>query len=399
MSADKDESRKQKGQSILRRDFLKVAGVAAVGVAAGSSMSSNETAAKDVDPKGAVGPRENRAAQVIDIHRHCMVEPSSMIDRAAQSLLFKRLGLNDGDKHPSATWRGISSVIYPDFRNVDQQMKVQDEAGVTKSLLSFSMLLDTACEVLLQSSEQMAKRLNDATAALVAKYPAKLSFMAMANPFDKSSVNECERCFKELGAKGISIATSWKGEFLDSQKLNHFWEYAQDKDAAVFIHPPFVPIGAEAMNLYKLEEMVGRPFETTMTVTRMIYSGVFDRYPKSKIVLPHMGGALPNLIGRLDFGYRLGYSGLPPGQAAVCKRKPSEYLKNNFYVDTMGFSALGIKHCIELLGADRVLFGTDYGPVPISPKEHINIVRSLGLNGEDEARILWKNANQLFRLM
>ncbi|MGO9122206.1 MAG: amidohydrolase family protein [Desulfomonilaceae bacterium] len=394
-----NENEKPKDESILRRDFLKVAGIMAVGAAASGSVPLDEATAKTIDSGGLVESSENDAnSPVIDVHRHCMIEASSMIDRAAQLLLFKRLGLKEADKYPSATWRGITSLIYPDFRDINLQVKVQDEAGVTKSLLSFTMLLETFCEVLSQPSEQVARRLNDATAALVAKYPAKLAFMAMVNPFDKSSVNECERCFKEHGAKGISIGTSWKGGFLDSEEINHFWEYAQDKDVAIFLHPPFVPIGSDKMNLYKLEEMVGRPFDTTMTAAAMIFSGVFDRYPKLKIVLPHMGAGLPNIVGRLDFGYRLGYSGLPAGQAAVCKRLPSEYLKTNCYIDTMGFSALGIRHGIDLLGADRVLFGTDYGPVPISPREHIDIVRSLGLSREEEASILWKNAEELFKL-
>ena len=64
----------------------------------------------------------------------------------------------------------------------------------------------------------------------------------------------------------------------------------------------------------------------------------------------------------------------------------------------MGFSAAGMRHCIEVFGADRVLFGTDYGPVPISPAEHIDLVKSLGLSPEDEAGIFWKNASDLFGL-
>ena len=83
------------------------------------------------------------------------------------------------------------------------------------------------------------------------------------------------------------------------------------------------------MNIYRLEEMIGRPFDTTMTVARMIYSGVFDRHPELKIVLPHMGAALPNIVGRLDFGYRLGYDGLPKEEAAACRKKPSEYFRTN----------------------------------------------------------------------
>jgi aminocarboxymuconate-semialdehyde decarboxylase len=239
---------------------------------------------------------------------------------------------------------------------------------------------------------------NDMTAAMVAKYPAELDFMAYANPFEQGSIDECERCLTKLGAKGIGIVSSVNGEFLDSAQLNPFWEYAQAKEAAVFIHPPMLPIGYQKMNRYKLEEVVGRPFDTTMNIARMIYSGVFDRYPRLQVVLAHMGGGLPSVLGRLDFGYRLGYEGLPQGEAAVCKHKPSEYLRTNLSVDTMGLSPTGVQHCIDLFGVDRVLLGTDYPAVPLSPKEHIDIVRGLGLHPVDQAKILWKNADDLFKL-
>jgi aminocarboxymuconate-semialdehyde decarboxylase len=153
------------------------------------------------------------------------------------------------------------------------------------------------------------------------------------------------------------------------------------------------------MGAYKLEEMVGRPFDTTMTVARMIYAGGFDRYPKLNIVLPHMGGGLAMMVGRLDFGYRLGYKGLPKDQVPVCKRKPSEYFRTNLYVDTMGFTPLGMRHIIDLFGADRVLFGSDYAAVPINPIEHVDMVKNLGLSHEEQEKIFWKNANKLFNIL
>jgi 5-carboxyvanillate decarboxylase len=130
----------------------------------------------------------------------------------------------------------------------------------------------------------------------------------------------------------------------------------------------------------------------------MILSGLFDRYPRLKIVLPHMGGGLPAVVGRLDFGYRLGYEGLPQRQSARCKQTPSSYLRSNFYVDTMGFSPTGILQAIALFGADRTLFGTDYAAVPLSPKEHIDIIKGLRLSYADEERIFWRNASALFKL-
>ena len=104
------------------------------------------------------------------------------------------------------------------------------------------------------------------------------------------------------------------------------------------------------------------------------------------------------VISRLDMGQRLGYGGLPERAIAKCQLRPSEYLRRNFWADCMGFSAPGVRHMLEVFGIDRVLFGTDYGPVPISPAEHIEMIQSLALSEDDEAKILWKNADRLYDL-
>jgi predicted TIM-barrel fold metal-dependent hydrolase len=343
--------------------------------------------------------KKNINMKIIDVHRHCLPKPSSATEGAMRTILKKRIHWREIEHYAVTTFKGISSIVYPDLMDIDAQVRGQDEAGITKSILSFSMALETMVRALFMVPEdKLARRLNDATIAMVDRYPDKLDFMAIVNPFNKNSIKECERCIDTLGAKGINISTSWDGKYLDSPELNHFWEFVQERDVAVFLHPPQVPIGCEYMDAYKLEEMLGRPFDTTMTVARMIYAGVFDRFPKLNIVLPHMGGGLPMIAGRLDFGYRLGYKGLPKDQIPICKRKPSEYFRTNLYVDTMGFVSSGIKHVIDLFGVDRVLFGSDYAAVPISPREHVEIVKSLGLSHEDEEKILWKNAYTLFKI-
>jgi hypothetical protein len=82
-----------------------------------------------------------------------------------------------------------------------------------------------------------------------------------------------------------------------------------------------------------------------------------------------MGGGLLAVIGRIDFTYRLGYGGLPEGEEAVCERKPSEYLRRNLWVDTMGFWPPHLREAVDVFGPDRVMLDSDYGPLPISPAE------------------------------
>jgi predicted TIM-barrel fold metal-dependent hydrolase len=344
----------------------------------------------------------NEVMPVVDIHRHCLDGILPIPNKASESgSSINESGLVVTDDYIAGTNEGVTLILYTEVLDLDRQVKGQTEGGVTKGLLSFSIFSSFMGELSNMQNKSMSELtswINDMTTAMVARYPTELDFMAFVNPFEEGSIDEFERCITKLGAKGVSIVSSVNGEFLDSAQLNPFWEYAQAKDAAIFIHPPMLPIGYQKMNRYKLEEVVGRPFDTTMNIARMIYSGVFDRYPRLKVALAHMGGGMPSVLGRLDFGYRLGYGGMLDGEAAVCKFKPSEYLRTNLYVDTMGLSATGVQQCIELFGVDRVLLGTDYPAVPISPKEHIDIVKGLGLHPLDQAKILWKNADDLFRL-
>ena len=222
--------------------------------------------------------------------------------------------------------------------------------------------------------------------------------MGTLNPLDQSHIAEGERCLSSLGFKGLLICSSWHGRFIDGEDSFAFWEWAQDRQVPVFIHPPRVPIGHEQqMDQFKLDELIGRPFDTAMALARMILSGLFDRYPRLKIVVAHMGGGLLPCMGRLDFGYRLGCEGMPEHSVIRCKKMPSDYLKL-LHVDTMGFWAPHVREAVEVFGADRVMFGTDYGPVPIDPKEHIDIVNALAISAADKEKILWRNAAKFFDL-
>lgn len=391
--------------SLNRREFIGTAVMAATAIGLAPVMGScadepKPLNKKESEVKATTRVRHSGTYQVIDVHRHCLARPSSASEGFTRWILEKRINWQETEHYAVTTFDGITSIVYPELMDIDAQIKSLDAADITLSILSFSMALETIVKVLfLIPEDELARRLNDSMYSIVEKYPEKLAFMAIVNPFHPTSIAECERCIDQLGAKGINISTSWNGKYLDSPELDRFWNFVEQKKVAVFLHPPQVPIGHEFMNAYKLEEMLGRPFDTTISVTRMIFAGVFDRYPGLNIVVPHMGAALPMIAGRLDFGYRLGYKGLPTDQVPVCKNKPSDYFRTNLYVDTMGFSPHGVRHIMDLFGADRILFGTDYAAVPINPKEHVDMVKSLGLSSNEEEKILWKNAAQLFGII
>ena len=206
-------------------------------VASGAAASSGKKQEPGGQPARKVrDTTRSGSSSIIDIHRHCMPETSSMGGGLTRSIAEMRMSLKETGRYSSATMKGITSIIYPEMRKIDSQIKAQDDAGVTLSLLSFSMGLETLCQALFFAPDkEVTRQFNDMTATMASEYPGKLAFMGAVNPFDKSSIEECERCFKEHDAKGIAIGTSWNGEFLDSPKVEPFWKYAQERDAAIFL--------------------------------------------------------------------------------------------------------------------------------------------------------------------
>jgi predicted TIM-barrel fold metal-dependent hydrolase len=329
---------------------------------------------------------------IIDIHTHCSPRVSGDPFGVADAMRGTPVGRNT-----VTNFRGLPAVSYHEMYEFDLQQEVCAAAGVTGRLISTPFAAEAIAWVSKSPAIDIVKAVNDQIAGIVARSPKNWG-LGTLNPLDKSHVAEGERCLGPLGFKGLLITSSWHGRFLDGEDAFPFWEWAQDKQVPVFIHPPRVPIGHEQqMDQFKLDELVGRPFDTAMALARMILSGLLDRYPRLKIVVAHMGGGLLPVMGRLDFGWRLGCDGMPEPAVIRCKELPSSYLAK-LSVDTMGFWAPHVREAVEVFGADRVMFGTDYGPVPLDPKEHIEIVNGLAISPADKEKVLWRNAARFFDL-
>ena len=329
---------------------------------------------------------------IIDMHTHCA--PRLVGDPFGVAAMMRGTPVG---KNMVTNFRGMPTVAYGDMLDFELQEKVCAVAGITGRIISNPFAAESISWASKLPAGDIVKSVNDEIAQTVAR-SSKNWGLGTLNPLDASQVAEGERCMGALGFRGIQICTSWHGRFIDGDDSFAFWEWAQDRRVPVFIHPPRVPIGHEQqMDQYKLDELVGRPFDTTMAFARLILSGLFDRYPRLKLVIAHMGGGLLPCIGRLDFGWRLGCEGLPERAVIRCKELPSSYLRR-FSVDTMGFWAPHVREAVEVFGPDRVMFGTDYGPVPLDPTEHINIVNALPLSPTDKEKILWRNADVFFDL-
>jgi len=329
---------------------------------------------------------------IIDIHTHC--SPRVQGDPFGVAAMMRGVPIG---RNTVTNFRGLPAVSYHDMSDFDLQQEVCAKAGITGRIISNPFAAEAISWASKSPALDIVKSVNDQVAAIVARSPANWG-LGTLNPLDASHIAEGERCLGALGFKGLLICSSWHGRFIDGEDAFGFWEWAQDRQVPLFIHPPRVPIGHEQqMDQYKLDELVGRPFDTAMALARMILSGLFDRFPRLKIVVAHMGGGLLPVMGRLDFGFRLGCEGMPEAAVIRCQRMASDYLRL-LSVDTMGFWAPHVRQAVEVFGAERVMFGTDYGPVPINPKEHVDIVDGLAISAADKDNIFWRNAARFFKL-
>ncbi len=333
-------------------------------------------------------------AHMVDIHTHAAIPTREDPFGVAALMRGQIVGNNI-----ISNFRGLPAVGYGEMFDFGLQQEVSAKAGITRRLMSSPFMAESVTPYTTKPALDVVKYGNDEVAAIVAKAPHNTWGMGTVNPLDKGQIGEAERCLGPLGFKGLLVCSSWHGKFIDTEETYPFWEFAEAQQAPIFIHPVRVPIGHDTqMDQYKLDELVGRPFDTAMALARMILSGLFDRFPRLKIVVAHMGGGLLPVMGRLDFGWRLGCDGMPEAAKIKCQKLPSSYLKEHLAVDTMGVWAPHVREAVEVFGTDRVMLGTDYGPVPIDPSEHVDIVKNLAISDADKEKILWRNADRFFGL-
>src|ERR1700734_3731388 len=334
---------------------------------------------------------------IIDTHRH--IFGPKLLKKFIENIGFD-------DKKPLPQANAGEMFFYRESVDVDYSMQIQQQSGVTLCVNSYGGEIETfAKQITKASTIDTIKFLHDESFELRDRFPNDIAVMANAHALEENTREAIDPLISSKQACAISICTSYgagaEQVFLDSPKAEWLWEYAQDKDVLVHIHPPLVSIGAASMQQYRLIEAVGRPFDTALSAARMIYSGVFDKYPKLKVLFVHMGGALAPVVCRLDWNCDLNYKGIqnPPIQKVDKNlRKRSEYFKSNIYSDTMGPSAISLKAMIEMCGIDRVLFGTDFGPVPLNPKLHIDLVDDTIADEGDRKKIFSTNTLALLHL-
>ncbi|HEV8344614.1 MAG TPA: amidohydrolase family protein [Candidatus Binatia bacterium] len=279
--------------------------------------------------------------------------------------------------------------------DIDRLIEEQDRAGVDLTVFGNNWIRTPSAA----DSLEIVKQFNEFAAETTNKYSGRLLGLASAVPFsDDRMLKETERAVRDQGLKGIMVNSSVEGEYLDSPRALPFFELVTELNVPLFIHPPRVTIGAEKMEIFRLPEMVGRPFDTTLSLTRFILTGGLEKFPNLKLVCAHVGGALPMLPGRLGFGYELRRDvSFGPWEPDVLTKPPAAYIQQ-LYLDTVSLHTPAVLCAVQTVGAEHVVFGSDFPPVPIPLKRSVEVVQALSISEEDKRKVLGGNAARLLSL-
>jgi len=262
-------------------------------------------------------------------------------------------------------------------------------------------------------SPELARIANDGMAEMVRKWPNKFPTFVASLPMNNlpAAIEEMDRAIGKLGARGVQVCTSVNGRPLDEPEFFPVFERVTRKhDLPIWMHPARPATRADYSNeqksKYEIWQVLGWPFETSVAMARIVFSGLFEKLPAMRLITHHCGAMIPFFAGRAETLWaQLGSRSVDENYDEILKqmtKKPIEYFKM-FYADTvLGGSASALRCGLDFFGADKIVFASDcpFDPEggPMYIREGIRSVEDLRLSENDKRKIYFGNALRLMRM-
>jgi 5-carboxyvanillate decarboxylase len=365
--------------AIDRRTFMALSGAALSTASAASAKQKSAAAHRRVATEEAFSVPE-----VAEALRRVSRAPGNSLD------LYLLRSIYDS---PADSPGGKLRTALLDLEGV--RMREMDDNGVAVHLLSL-----TAPGVQMFDADEavdLAILANDRLAEVIRRHPARFAGLASFAPqAPKRAAQEMERAIDRLGLNGFIVNSHTNSEYLDDPKFWPILEAAEALDSCLYIHPRAPSDGMDVpFRQYGMDGALwGYGMETGTHAVRLILGGVFDRFPKLKICLGHMGEAVHFWLWRLDFMAERMQAG---GRLAKLQLKPSEYFKRNFVITTSGQeSHAALDYSLNVLGPDNVLWAIDYPYQPTAPA--VAFMDTATVTDEVKAKLYHGNAERIFRI-
>jgi len=274
------------------------------------------------------------------------------------------------------------------FIDIKERLADMDEQGIAVQALSLTTPMTYWADG--ELSHKLATAWNNDAVAAHKAHPDRLVVLATLPMLDSDrAIDELNRASQLSGVRGIYMGTNINGRDLDNPQFIPIFARIEALDLPVFLHPLQTVGGARLQDFY-LANLIGNPVDTAIAASRLIFGGVLDRHPRLQICLPHAGGVLPILTGRLDHGWKVRKENRHLASA------PSSYLRR-FTYDTIAHSKPIMDFVISQVGADRIMIGSDYC-YDMGYERPVQVVEELGLAVEDKKMILGGTAAKLLKL-
>jgi aminocarboxymuconate-semialdehyde decarboxylase len=359
---------------ISRRQVLQAGLATAASAIAGPTASAQDQSTHPPD------------VRVIDIHAHYF--PETYLDLiAADGKRFDAAYYTTDKGWFIKTPAGNNGPLANKFIDLKARIADMDQQGVGLQAISLTapMLYWGDAEL----SARLAKAWNDAATAAHQRYPTRLvAFLTLPMLYPDRALAELERARELPGMRGVYMGTNISGHDLDDPLFEPVLARIEALDLPIFLHP--VETGSDRLKSYFLANLIGNPVDTAIAAGHLIFGGVLDRHPKLQVCLPHAGGVLLILTGRMDQGWKV------RSELKSLPHAPSAYLQR-FSYDTICHSKPIMEFVIKEVGAERVMLGSDYC-FTMGYERPVQVLDQVDLTSAQRRAILSGNAERLLKL-
>lgn len=273
-------------------------------------------------------------------------------------ILPKRFAEDLSQAHPTDELRELASFGY--FGEVENRVRLLDKYSIDRQVLTLarpSIWLKLHKDIVMR----MTQSANDAVAAIAKQFPDRFIPVGTLPVPNEESLSEFDRCIEDLGMAGIQIFANVDGKTLDDPEFRAFFEKANETGVPVWIHPQ---LWKEWSTDFVLDKIFGWPFDTSLAMSRLVFSGIMEQCPNLKLITHHMGAMIPHFSERIKGFYEAGI--FPRVKFAPLSKDPLEYFRR-FYADTVLNGSVHAFACgYKFFGPDQIVFATDY---PFGPEK------------------------------
>src|SRR3990170_2029464 len=298
----------------------------------------------------------------------------------------------------------------PMLVDLEMRMKLMDQfPGYHQFLTVAGPGIESFCDP--KVSPELARIANDGMAELCAKYPERFLGFAASLPMNNmdATLQEVDRAIKQLGARGVQIFTNVNGRPLDEAEFRPLFKKMAEYDFPVWLHPArpstFPDYQTEKHSRYELWWVFGWPYESSIAMARLVFTGIFDELPNLKIITHHLGAMIPYFEGRIGPGLDQLGSRTPKADEGLyknnLKRRPLDYFRM-FYADTAVLGPGPVECGLSFFGVDHVLYGSDmpfdHEGGSFNVRETMRSLDAASIAPSDRIKIYETNARRLLKL-